>query len=138
MSKLRQVFNRGLLLIASTLFSLPAFAVREYNLPEPASTITREIYDLHMLTAWVATAIMIIVTGIILYALINFRKSKGYQPDMEFNHTWFGRWSWALVPAIVLGIDFSIAGSATETLGNIESHDPADVTVKVTGMSPTV
>jgi cytochrome c oxidase subunit 2 len=68
-----------------------------------------------------------------VYALINFRKSKGYKPDMEFNHTWFGRWSWALVPAIVLGIDFSIAGSATKTLRNIESHDPAEVTVKVTG-----
>ncbi|MBT3205910.1 MAG: cytochrome c oxidase subunit II [Gammaproteobacteria bacterium] len=133
MPQLRQIFNRRLLLIASTLFSLPAFAVREYNLPEPASTITREIYDLHMLTAWVATVIMIIVTGIIVYALINFRKSKGYKPDMEFNHTWFGRWSWALVPAIVLGIDFSIAGSATKTLRNIESHDPAEVTVKVTG-----
>jgi len=133
MAQLKHIFNRRLLLIASTLFSLPAFAVREYNLPEPASTITREIYDLHMLTAWVATIIMIIVTGIILYALINFRKSKGYKPDMEFNNTWFGRWSWALVPAIVLGIDFSIAGSATKTLQNIESHDPADVTVKVTG-----
>ena len=51
----------------------------------------------------------------------------------NFNHTWFGRWSWALVPAIVLGIDFSVAGSAVKTLGNIESHDPAAVTVKVTG-----
>jgi len=120
-------------LIASTLFSLPVLAAREYNLPEPAATITREIYDLHMLTAAVATIIMIIVTGIIVYALIKFRKSAGYQADQEFNHSWFGRWSWALVPAIVLGIDFSIAGSATRTLGNIESHDPAAVTVKVTG-----
>jgi len=133
MTQLRHIFNRRLLLIASTLFSLPASAVREYNLPEPASTITREIYDLHMLTATVATVIMIIVTGIIVYALIKFRKSTGYKADQEFNNTWFGRWSWALVPAIVLGIDFSIAGSATKTLGNIESHDPADVTVKVTG-----
>ena len=133
MSELKQIFNRGLLLIASTLFSLPVLAAREYNLPEPAATITREIYDLHMLTAAVATIIMIIVTGIIVYALIKFRKSAGYQADQEFNHSWFGRWSWALVPAIVLGIDFSIAGSATRTLGNIESHDPAAVTVKVTG-----
>jgi len=133
MTQLRHVFNRRLLLIASTLFSLPAFAVREYNLPEPASAIAREIFDLHMLTSTVATAIMIIVTGIIVYALINFRKSKGYEPDQEFNNTWFGRWSWVLVPVIVLGIDFSIAGSATKTLNNIESHDPADLTVKITG-----
>ncbi|MCK4708260.1 MAG: cytochrome c oxidase subunit II [Gammaproteobacteria bacterium] len=133
MSKLRHIFNRRLLLIASTLFSLPAFAVREYNLPEPVSDIAREIYDLHMLTVTVSTIIMVIVTGIIVYALINFRKSKGYEADQEFNNTWFGRWSWVLVPVIVLGIDFSIAGSATKTLRNIESHDPADLTVKITG-----
>ena len=95
MSKLRHLFDRRLLLIASTLFSLPAFAVREYNLPEPASAIAREIYDLHMLTTIVATVIMIIVTCIIVYALIKFRKSTGYEADQEFNHTWFGRWSWA-------------------------------------------
>ncbi len=133
MSLLRQIFNRRLLLIASTLFSLPATAAREYNFPEPVSGIAREIYDLHMLTVAVSTIIMIIVTGIIVYALINFRKSKGYEPDLEFNNTWFGRWSWVLVPVIVLGIDFSIAGSAAKTLGNIESHDPADLTVKITG-----
>ena len=133
MSKLRHIFTRRLLLIASTLFSLPATAAREYNLPDPVSSITREIYDLHMLTVTVSTIIMVIVTGIIVYALINFRKSKGYEADQEFNNTWFGRWSWVLVPVIVLGIDFSIAGSAAKTLGHIESHDAADLTVKITG-----
>jgi cytochrome c oxidase subunit 2 len=86
-----------------------------------------------MLTATIATVIMIIVTGIIIYALIKFRKSAGYQPDQNFNNTWFGRWSWVLVPAIVLGIDFSIAGPASKVLASVETYDDADVTVKVIG-----
>ena len=133
MIQLGKIFNRRWLLTVALFFSLPASAEREYNLPVPGSTITREIYNLHTLTATVATVIMIIVTGIILYTLIKFRKSAGYEPDQEFNNTWFGRWSWVLVPAIVLGIDFSIAGPAAKTLGNIETYEDADVTVKVTG-----
>ncbi len=133
MSQLRQVFSRRWLLTALMFFSLPASAGYEYNLPEPAATVTREIYNLHMLTASIATVIMIIVTVIIVYALINFRKSAGYQADQEFHNSWFGRWSWVLVPAIVLGIDFSIAGSATRTLQSVESYEDADVTVKIIG-----
>ena len=129
------IFNKPSLLIASTLLPLTALAEEpaKYNLPQPAATITREIYDLHMMTATVATIIMIIVTAIIIYSLVKFRKSAGYQPDMEFNNSWFGRWSWVLVPAIVLGIDFSVAGPAARVLAEVETYDDADVTVKVIG-----
>ncbi|MCP3689152.1 MAG: cytochrome c oxidase subunit II [Gammaproteobacteria bacterium] len=133
MSQLIHVFNRRLMLSAFMLFSVPASARYEYNLPEPAATITREIFDLHMLTVGIATAIMVIVTVIVVYALINFRKSTGYQADQEFHNSWFGRWSWVFVPAIVLGIDFSIAGSATRTLSSVETYEDADVTVKIVG-----
>ena len=105
----------------------------EYNLPEPTASITREIYDLHMLTAWVGTIIMIIVTGLIVYSLVKHRKSVGFEADQKFHEGWFGKWSWALVPVVVLGIDMSIAGPASKTLNKIETYDPADVTVKVTG-----
>ncbi len=130
-----RIVNKMSLLIASTLLPFSALAeeVAKYNLPLPAATITREIYDLHMMTATVATIIMIIVTGIIIYSLIKFRKSAGYEPDQNFNNSWFGRWSWVLVPAIVLGIDFSVAGPAARVLASVETYDDADVTVKVTG-----
>jgi cytochrome c oxidase subunit 2 len=131
----RHIFNKWWLLIASTLFSVPALAEEfaKYNLPTPAATITQEIFDLHTLTATVATVIMIIVTGIIVYALVKFRKSAGYEADQNFNESWFGRWSWVLVPAIVLGIDFSVAGPAAKVLAEVETYDDADVTVKVVG-----
>ena len=107
----------------------------ELNFPKPVAPITQDIYDLHMLTAAIATVIMIIVTVMIVYALYTFRKSRDYQPDLEFHKGWFGRWAWALVPIIVLGIDFSIAGPAQKTLNLIESHPDADLTVKVVGVT---
>jgi len=112
---------------------LPALAEFKYNLPEPAATITSDIYDLHMLTTYVAIVIMVIVTGILGYSLFTHRKSTGYQADQHFHESWFGRWSWVLVPVIVLGIDFSIANDAIGTLNKVESYPKADITIKVTG-----
>lgn len=110
-----------------------ALAEFEYNLSPPASTITQEIFDLHMLTTAVGTIIMVIVTGLIVYSLYAFRHSQGAVADQEFHNNWFGRWAWVLVPVIVLGIDLSIASSASSTLSSVESHDKPDLTVKVTG-----
>jgi len=127
--------NKIIKIFAALLAMTPLSALAEfkYNLPDPAATITSDIYDLHMLTSYVAIIIMVIVTGIIAYSLYVHRKSKGYQADQKFHEGWFGRWSWVLVPVIVLGIDFSIATDAIGTLNKVETYPEADVTVKVTG-----
>jgi len=127
-----RIYTSAMAMLA-TLFSTSALAEYALNLPEPNSELTREIFDLHMLTTYIAVIIMAIVTAIIVYALFKFRKSTGYEADQKFHEGWFGRWSWLFVPVIVLGIDLTIAGSATGTLAKIESHPDADVTVKVTG-----
>ena len=124
---------KKILAILLSFTPLQAFAEFKYNLPAPAATITSEIYDLHMLTTFVAIIIMLIVTGILGYSLYTHRKSTGYQADQHFHESWFGRWSWVLVPVIVLGIDFSIANDAIGTLNKVESYPKADITVKVTG-----
>jgi len=103
------------------------------NLPQPQSPIAREIFDLHMLTATVATVIMIVVTAVIVYALWKFRKSAGYKADQNFNSTWFGTFGWILVPVLVLGIDLSISAKAMKTFDLVEDQSEADLTVKVIG-----
>jgi len=125
----------------SMLFTVPSLLLAsetvlseyKFNFPEPVSPVTKEVFDLHMLTSAVALIIMILVTVVIVYAIFKFRKSKDYQPDQEFHNGWFGTWSWVLVPAIVLGIDLTIAGRASSTFDLIEDKTPADLTVKVTG-----
>ena len=110
-----------------------AFGAWEINLPEPVSPVTRDIFNLHMLTAGVATVIMIIISAVVIYALWKFRKSTGYEADQEFHRSWFGNWAWVLVPVVVLGIDLSIAGSAARTFNLVEDYSEPDMTVKVVG-----
>ena len=118
---------------AAAAVSGAAHGAMEFNLPEPVSPLTREIFDLHMLTAKVGLVIMVIVIGIVVFALFRYRKSRGYVADQNFHRGWFGTWSWVLVPAIVLGIDLNIAGPGTETLKKVEDYSEPDMTVKVTG-----
>ena len=142
---------RWLAKIIYILFSVLAtskFAFAEYgvNFPQPVTDIGQEIYDVHMFTMQVATAILVLVLVVIIYALFKFRKSKGYKADQNFHKTFFGVWSWVLVPAVVLGIDLSIAGTAQKVLDKFwnapkqscsqEGADPKhcfDMNIKIIG-----
>lgn len=133
MSKSRMILAT---LATLLLTSLAGTAYAEYalNFPEPVAPLPQQMYDLHMLTTKIATIIMIVVIGIVGYAILTFRKSKGYEADQNFHKSTFGTWSWLLVPIIVLGIDLTIAGSATDALKEIEDYSQkADVTIKVVG-----
>jgi cytochrome c oxidase subunit 2 len=89
------------------------------NFPQPAAGVAQEIYDVHMLTMKIATILMIIVFAVLIYSLYYHRKSRGYPADQKFHETWFGNWSWVIVPGLVLGVDLTIAGSAQKTLEKI-------------------
>ncbi|HEB81785.1 MAG TPA: cytochrome c oxidase subunit II [Gammaproteobacteria bacterium] len=116
------------------LFANPAVADYALNFPEPVAPLPQQMYDLHMLTTKIATIIMVVVIGFVAYVLFTFRKSKGYEADQNFHKGAFGTWSWMLVPVIVLGIDLTIAGSATSALEEVEDYSKkADLTVKVIG-----
>ena len=103
------------------------------NFPEPAATTAQEIYDIHMLTTTISTVLLVIVFAVIIYSLVHHRKDKGYQADQNFHKTWFGNWSWVIVPALVLGIDLTIASSAQKTLEKVwevpKGEDLMDVKV---------
>ena len=103
------------------------------NFPEPAATTAQEIYDIHMLTTTISTILLVIVFAVIIYSLVYHRKDKGYEADQNFHKTWFGNWSWIIVPALVLGIDLTIASSAQKTLEKVwevpKGEDLMDVKV---------
>jgi len=89
------------------------------NFPEPAAGVAQEIYDIHMLTSAIATVLLVIIFAFVGYSLYYHRKSRGYEADQKFHETWFGQWSWIIVPVLVLGIDLTIAGSAQKTLEKV-------------------
>jgi cytochrome c oxidase subunit 2 len=133
----RQPKKLAQFLAIMVLLGLAGFAQAEYgiNFPEPATPGARDIYDIHMRTMTIAAVLLVIVIGIISYSVYAHRKSRGYIPDQNFHKGWFGRWSWVLVPALVLGIDLTISGAAEEVLESLwlVPKDKDMMEVKVTG-----
>ncbi len=138
----------GFIAAAAGLWAGSMGAMAEYglNFPDPVTKVGQDIYGVHMLTMQIATWLMAIVLVIMAYILYKFRKSKGYVADQNFHKSWFGQWSWVLVPAMVLVVDLTIAGSAQSTLKSFwnapkqfcsdEGADPEycfDMNVKVIG-----
>lgn len=105
------------------------------NFPEPAAGVAREIYDIHMLTMQITTVLLVIVFAFVFYSLYFHRKSRGYKADQHFHTSWFGQWSWVIVPVLVLGVDMTIAGKADSVLKKVwEVPEDANIMdVKVTG-----
>ena len=89
------------------------------NFPPPAAEVAQEIYDIHMLTMRICTVLLIIVFAVVFYSLYTHRKSRGYEADQNFHKTWFGNWSWVIVPALVLGVDLTIASNADSVLKKV-------------------
>lgn len=131
----RLITQAALLLLAGCFFHAKAHAELGINFPEPAAGVAREIYDIHMLTMTIATILLVIVFSIVLYSLYFHRKSRGYVADQEFHNSWFGNWSWVIVPMLVLGVDLTIAGKADAVLKQVWEvpKDKDIMDVKVTG-----
>ena len=109
--------SSSFLLLAA--MSSNAWAEYGLNFPEPAATTAREIYDIHMLTMQIATFLLILVFAFVLYSIYFHRKSRGFEADQNFHKTWFGQWSWVIVPAMVLGVDLTIASNAQRVLESV-------------------
>jgi cytochrome c oxidase subunit II len=110
-----------------------ASAEMRLNFPEPAAGVAQEIYDIHMLTSVISAVLLVIIFAIVGYSLFFHRKSRGYEADQNFHETWFGHWSWVIVPVLVLGVDLTIASSAQKTLEKVwevpKGEDLIDVKV---------
>ena len=77
-------FAAALAVLAAT-FSSGAWADWELNMPRGVTTISTEVYGLHMLILWVCVVIGVGVFAAMIYAIVTFRKDKGVQPA-KFAH----------------------------------------------------
>ena len=113
-----------------TLFAATAGAeLQPYNMPVGVTEISREVFDLHMLIYWICVAIGVIVYGIMAYAIVMHRKSKGHKAA-QFHESTTAEFIWTLVPLVIL---IAMAVPASKVLIKLENTGNADMTVKITG-----
>ncbi len=113
------------------LFLAPQIAFAEFglNLTEGVTSVSRDIYGLHMLIFWVCVGIAVVVFGVMIWSMVFHRKSKGAKAS-NFHESTAVELVWTLVPLAIL---VAIAFPATRVLIDLENTDEADMTVKITG-----
>jgi cytochrome c oxidase subunit II len=102
----------------------------QLNLPQGVTDISRKIYHLHMEIFWICVGIGVVVFGVMIWSIVNYRKSKGAVPDVTLVHNTKVEIAWTIVPVIILVV---MAVPAARTLVEIEDTSKTELTIKVTG-----
>lgn len=100
-----------------------------FNTPSGFTSISREVYGLHMLIFWVCVAIGVLVFGAMTYSIVKHRRSVHPKPA-DFHESTTVEIAWTVVPFLIL---IGMAIPAAGTLIKMEDTRNADMTVKVTG-----
>jgi cytochrome c oxidase subunit 2 len=100
------------------------------NMPRGVTSMSGDIYDLHMTVFWWCVAIGTFVFAWIIYSMVKFRKSKGAVPDTTMVHNTTAEVVWTVIPVIILVL---MAVPAARTLIKLEDASGTELTVRVTG-----
>ena len=100
------------------------------NMSEGVTELSKTIYSLHMTIFWWCVAIGVAVFGVMIYALVKFRKSAGAVPDTSITHSTKVEIIWTVIPVLILVV---MAIPAARALIQIEDMRDTEMTVKVTG-----
>jgi len=99
------------------------------NMTKGVTEISGKVYNLHMIILYICCAIGTLVFAVMIYSIINHRKSKG-AVAANFHESTKVEIAWTVVPFIILIL---MAIPATQTLIAMEDSSDADLTIKVTG-----
>ena len=100
------------------------------NMTQGVTAISREVYDLHMRIFYICCAIAVVVFGVMIWSIVNFRKSKGAVADTTLVHSTRVEVMWTAVPVVILVV---MAVPAAKTLVKIEDTTATELSIKVTG-----
>ena len=106
--------QKKLLSIAVLTMSLLApvvFGQSSYNMTEGVTEISRNVYSLHMTILYICAAIGVVVFGVMFYAIIYHRKSKGAKAA-QFHESTKVELLWTIIPFFIL---IAMAVPATST-----------------------
>ncbi len=115
--------------IVLAALALPAQAAWDLNMTKGVTSISRDAYDLHMLVLWICTIVGVAVFGVMIYAIVKFRKSKGAVPA-TFSHNARAEMIWTIIPMLVL---VYLAYETAPALIRIDDTRNSEMTIKITG-----
>ena len=118
-------------LAAAVLSLFPPLVGAEYglNLPRGVTSVSREVYDLHMLIFYICCVIAVVVFGVMFWSVFRHRKSRGATAAQFHHHTGL-ELLWTAIPVLILVV---MAIPATRVLIEMEATGNADMTIKITG-----
>ncbi len=123
------VHVKPILLLWPLLAVMPAQAQTRLNMTEGVTDISQQVYGLHMTILAICAVIGLVVFGIMFWAMIHHRKSKGAQAA-QFHESTRVEILWTLIPFVIL---IAMAVPATKTLVAMEDASESDLTVQITG-----
>ena len=100
------------------------------NMTTGVTSMSPEIYSLHMKMFWWCVAIAVFVFGWMIVSIVKFQKSKGAVPDTTMVHSTKAEIIWTVIPVLILVV---LAVPAAKTLIKLEDSRGSTLTVKVTG-----
>ena len=126
MKKTKQLFA-VLTLMAIGLGS--AQADYTLNLMKGVTSISNDIYDLHMWALWICVVIGIVVFGAMFYSIYYHRKSMGHEAA-QFHESTTVEIIWTIIPTIIL---VAMAIPATSLMLEMDEVQDSEMSIKITG-----
>ncbi|MBQ0719584.1 MAG: cytochrome c oxidase subunit II [Gammaproteobacteria bacterium] len=99
------------------------------NMPQGVTSVSNDIYDLHMTVVWICVWISVVVYGVMFYSMFAHRKSKGYKAA-NFHESTTVELLWTIVPVLIL---IWVAFPSTKSLIELYDTTEADIDIKITG-----
>src|SRR3546814_16270906 len=96
-------------------------------MPTGVSDIAHTVYGLHMYAFWVCVVIGVLVFGVMLYSIINHRRSKHPKPA-DFHESVKVEIAWTIAPFIIL---IALAIRAAGPLIQMDATRNSELPVKV-------
>ena len=106
-----------------------ALAEARLNMTKGVTTLSEQVYNLHMIIFWICVGISALVFGAVIWSVIHHRKSKGAVAQQFHESVWV-EILWTVIPFVIL---IAMAIPATRTLIAMEDTSESDLTIKVTG-----
>lgn len=99
------------------------------NMPKGVTSVSQNVYDIHMIVIWICVWIGVAVFGVMFYSMFAHRKSRGHQPA-NFHESTKVELAWTIIPALILIV---MAFPATTSLKHLYDTSEADLDIKITG-----